>query len=197
MVSVRICVVAVLGLVSPLVLAAELVGVPGSSTQYATPITATIGKQEATLVLTGTALRKKFLFSVYTIGSYLQEGVAAGTAEELVAADCPKRLHLVMERDADGKDLAEAFHAAVRLNYAAPAFDAELTRLMDFMRPLTAQKGDHILLTHVPGAGLHCQVVGKNDIQIEGVAFARAVWEIYLGKNNLGEDIKKGLLSRR
>ena len=26
--------------------------------------------------------------------------------------------------------------------------------------------------------------------------FARAVWEIYLGPNNLGESIKKGLVSR-
>ena len=27
-------------------------------------------------------------------------------------------------------------------------------------------------------------------------AFSRAVWDIYLGRNNLGEGIKKGLVSR-
>jgi hypothetical protein len=175
---------------------AELVGVDGSGTQYATPIPAKVAGKDVTLRLTGTALRKKFLFHVYTIGSYVQDGVAVASAEELVAADCPKRLHLVMEREVSGKDLAEAFRAAIRANYPAPAYEAELNRLAELMQPLTAVKGDHIWLTHVPGVGLHCLVVGKTEINIPGVPFTRAVWEIYLGKNNLGDEIKKGLTSR-
>jgi len=177
-------------------LAAELVGVPGSGAQYATPIAAKVAGKDVTLKLTGAALRKKLVFSVYTVGSYVQEGVAVRSAEELVAANCPKRLHLIMERDVSGKDMAEAFRTAVRLNHGAPAFENELKRLEEFMQPLTAQKGDHIHLTHLPGVGLHCQIVGKTEITIPGVPFSGAVWEIYLGKNNLGEDIKKGLTSR-
>lgn len=177
-------------------LAAELVGVDGSDTQYATPIAAKVSGKDVNLRLTGTALRKRFLFSVYTLGSYVHEGVAVHSAEEVVAADCPKRLHLVMQRDVNGPDMAEAFRAAVRLNYPEPAFNDELAQLAAFMQPLTAQKGDHVWLTHVPGVGLHVQVVGKTEIVIRGVPFARAVWEIYLGPNNLGQEIKKGLTSR-
>lgn len=187
---------ALLVLCGGLALAAELVGVEGSGTQYATPITARVAGKDVSLRLTGTALRKKFIFSVYSIGSYIQDGVIAHNAEELSAADCPKRLHLVMERDVNGKDMAEAFRTAIRLNYDEPAFNDEPNRLAEFMQPLTAAKGDHIWLTHVPGVGLHCLVVGKTEITIPSVPFARAVWEIYLGKNNLGEEIKKGLTSR-
>jgi hypothetical protein len=92
--------------------------------------------------------------------------------------------------------MAGAFRAAIRMNYAEPAFADEVTKLMQFLRTDTARKGDQIFLTHVPGVGLHCSLAGKAEFLIKDVAFSRAVWDIYLGKNNLGEGIKKGLVSR-
>lgn len=178
------------------VYAGELVGVEGSNVQYANPFPAKIAGKDVNLVLTGTALRKKYVFSVYTVGSYIQEGIKVRSAEELIAIDCPKRLHLVMERDVDGKEMAEAFRAAIRLNHAEPTFNPELSRLTDFMRPLTVKKGDHVWLTYVPSVGMHCQLLGKTEVLIQNPAFARAIWEIYLGRNNLGDNIKRGLLAR-
>jgi hypothetical protein len=177
-------------------LVASDVGVPGSSTKYPSEIEANVGGKAVKMTLTGTALRSKFLLNLYSIGSYVQEGASVHSAEELAAADCAKRLHLVMERTVDGKDLAEAFRAAIRLNHAEPAFNDEVNTLMQFMRSTSVRKGDQILLTHVPGIGLHCSMAGKAEHLIKNIAFARAVWEIYLGKNNLGESIKKGLVSR-
>jgi hypothetical protein len=176
--------------------AADLVGVPGSSTQYPSAIEANVGGKSVKMNLTGTALRTKFFFSVYSIGSYVAEGASVHSAEDLIAADCAKRLHLVMERTVDGKDLAEAFRAAIRLNHAEPAFNDEINSLVQFMRSTSARKGDNIQLTHVPGIGLHCSMAGKAEFLIKNVGFARAVWEIYFGKNNIGDGIKKGLLSR-
>ena len=43
---------------------------------------------------------------------------------------------------------------------------------------------------------LRCQVTGAADLMVENPTFARAVWEIYLGRNNLGEPIKAALASR-
>jgi hypothetical protein len=148
------------------------------------------------MVLTGTALRRKLTFSVYAIGSYVQQGAKVKSAEELAAADCPKRLHLVMERTVEGKSLAEAFRAAIRLNYPAPAFDAEINTLAKLLRSDSAPKGSHILLTHIPGVGLHCSRSEKAEFLIKNPHFSRAVWDIYLGKKNVGEDVKKGLVSR-
>jgi Chalcone isomerase-like len=176
--------------------AVELVGVHGSSTRFTTTMEATAGDKLVRLVLTGAALRQKVFINVYAVASYVQEGVAVRTAERLAEVDCVKRLHLVMERDVDGKDMAAAFQTAIRANNPAPAFGAEVEQLTQMMQGNAAKKGDHIFLTHLPGAGLHVSMPGKADFTIRNPAFSRAVWDIYLGKNNLGEGIKRGLVSR-
>lgn len=178
------------------VCATEVVGVRGSNTQFTTTMGVTVGDKPVQLTLTGVALRQKFFLNVYAIGSYVLEGVNVHTAEELAAIDQPKQLHLVMERDVGGKDIAEAFLVAIRQNYPTPAFDAEVDRLTQMMRALDFKRGDHIYLTHRPGVGLHCNVINKGEFTIENAEFSRAVWDIYLGKNNIGEGIKKGLASR-
>jgi hypothetical protein len=196
MVARRLLALTLLALCGAWASAADMVGVPGSDVKYPAAIQAKIAGKDARLVLTGTALRSKFVFNVYTLGSYLQEGVKARSAEELAAIDAPKQLHLVMERDVDGKDMADAFHSAIRLNHASPAFDKELTALMEYMKMHPVKKGDNIWLMYVPGAGLQCNIIGKGEVKINNPAFGKAVWEIYLGKNNLGDSIKKGLTSR-
>jgi hypothetical protein len=178
------------------VLATDVVGVPGGSALYPVDFETSVGGKAVKLSLTGTAMRTKLIVNVYSVGSYVVKGSPVKTAEALAAADVPKRLHLVMERAIDGKDLAEAFRSAIRLNHPEPAFNDEVTSLTQYMRSSTARKGDHIYLTHVPGIGLQINVSGKADFLIKNVAFSKAVWEIYLGKKNLGETIKKGLTSR-
>jgi hypothetical protein len=176
--------------------ATEVVGVRGSDTKFTTTMGITVGDKPVQLTLTGVGLRQKFFINVYAIGSYVLEGASVHTAEELAALNQPKQLHLVMERDVDGKDIAEAFLIAIRQNHPAPAFDAEVDRLTQMMRGIDFKKGDHIYLTHLPGVGLRCNIINKGDFTIENAEFSHAVWDIYLGKYNVGEGIKKGLTSR-
>src|SRR5262249_29202964 len=135
------------------------------------------------LLLTGASLRKKVVFSVYAIGSYVQEGATMRSAEEIIAADRVKQLHLVLERDAAGKDLGGNFIAAIRVNHPEPAFADEAFKLMQVLDPIAVKKGDHIWLTHVPQVGLHCTIVGKASFLVKNKDFAHAVWEIYFGRN--------------
>jgi hypothetical protein len=187
---------AVLLLGATAICATELVGVRFSNTRFTTTMGITVGDKPVQLVLTGVALRQKFFLNVYAIGSYVLEGAPVHTAEELAALDRPKQLHLVLERDVDGKDMAEAFLVAIRQNHPVPDFNDEVNRLMEMMRELDLKKDDHIYLTHLPGVGLRCNAVNKGDFIIDNPEFSRAVWDIYLGKNNIGEGIKKGLTSR-
>ena len=53
-----------------------------------------------------------------------------------------------------------------------------------------------IWLTHVPKVGLRCRINDRKPLLIKNVAFAHAVWDIYLGKKNVGERIKTGLTAR-
>jgi hypothetical protein len=177
-------------------LAPELVGVRGSNTQFTTTMDWTVNDQPVKMVLTGTALRQKLFVNVYALAGYVEQGANVKTADDLAAADCPKQLHLVMERTVQGPDMAEAFRSAIRLNHPAPDFAAEVQMLVDKLQAATAVKGDHVYLTHLPGVGLQVKMGGGREFVIRNPQFSRAVWDIYLGKNNLGEGIKKGLTSR-
>jgi hypothetical protein len=177
-------------------LAEDRVAVRGSKTEYDTRTKITVGEKPVTMILTGAALRKKVFFSVYTIASYLQEGIRIESAEELMNAECPKAFHLVMERDLEGKEIADAFVSAVKASQRDNTFDTELTALSDMLKAQPVKKGDQVWLTHVPKVGLHCDLVGKKQFLIQNPQFSRAIWGIYLGKNNLGDAIKRALISR-
>jgi hypothetical protein len=173
----------------------DAVPVKGSNVKYPTSVTATLGDKQYAQKLTGVAMRKKAFVDVYTIGSYVVTDFKGKTAEELAAADVVKQLHLVMERQVSGSDMAKAFESAIRANYGSE-FDQDLKRLSDLMSQYDLNKGDQVWITHVPGYGLHFNLVGKRQEFIPGVKLAKAVWDIYLGPKNVGEAVKKGLTSR-
>jgi hypothetical protein len=192
----KIVALAMVVAVTTTALAVELVGVRGSSTQFTTTMDWKVNDKPVKLLLTGVALRQKLFVNVYAIASYLQEGATAKSAEDLAAIDVPKQLHVVMERTVGGTDMADAFRTAIRMNYPEPILADEVNQLVEKMRGDTANKGDHIYLTHLPGVGLQVKMAGREDFLIRNPELSRAVWDIYLGRNNLGEGIKRGLTSR-
>jgi hypothetical protein len=184
------------GLLAAAARAAEMVGVEGSSTQYPVALDSQVAGKPVAMVLTGVALRQRAVFNVYTIGSYVQQGTSVHNAEELAAADVPKQLHLVMERNVDGKDLATAFRTAVRRNYPAPAFEEEIATLAGYLEGTSVKKGDHVWLTYAPGVGFQGSAAGKTPVVIKNPSFGRAIWEMYLGKHPVQEGVKQGLVGR-
>jgi hypothetical protein len=71
-----------------------------------------------------------------------------------------------------------------------------LATLVETMKGMEVKKGDHVMLWNIPKKGLYCDVGGKKQFRIENADFSKAVWKIWLGRNNLGEELKKGLTSR-
>jgi hypothetical protein len=164
--------------------------------RFPTKIASRISGKPVNLVLTGSALRKKYGFSVYSVASYAQEGVRVGDAAGLARADIAKQLHLIFERAVDGQTIATSFRSSIGASHPAPAFSTELAKLERFFLGHDVRQGDHVWLTHVPGFGLGCNIVGQSGLVVQGVAFARAAWGTYLGPNNLGVALKEGLTSR-
>jgi hypothetical protein len=170
---------------------------PGSGDPRFPALIATrVGGKPVRLSLTGSALRTKYRFHVYSVASYLKEGVAVRTPEGLAGLDAPKILHLIFERDVDGATMAKAYRESIGRSYPAPAFAAELALLEAHFLANPVRQGDHIWLTHVPGVGLAVNVNNQPGLMVGGVAFARAAWGTYLGPNNIGMAIKSGLTSR-
>jgi hypothetical protein len=186
---------AVFGLGIGLAFADDLVPVKGSDVKYPTTVTATLGDKQYAQKLTGVAMRKKAFVDVYTIGSYVVNDFRGKTPEELAAADVVKQLHLVMERNVSGTDMARAFETAIRANYGNE-FDQDMKKLTDLISQFDLHKGDQVWITHIPGYGVHFNLVGKKQEFIPGLKLAKAIWDIYLGPKNVGEAVKKGLTSR-
>lgn len=189
-------------------LAAALIGLGASaiaadptvtigSTRYPTSVAGQSGGKPVRLVMTGTAMRTKWTFNVYSIASYVLEGASVRTPEALASAAVPKKLCLTFERAVDSADLAASFRESVAMNHPAPAFAAELDRLAGYFRAHPVRQGQSIWLSSEPDAGFRCQLTGAPELTISSDAFARAVREVYLGPKNLGVAIKTGLTSRR
>ena len=174
--------------------AADPVPVKGSSASYAPAVTVTVKDQSVRLNLSGVGLRKRVGFGVYAIASYIQDGAKVRTAEEVVKADAIRMLHLVMERTVEPADFIGAFKSAVAKTYPEDKFAAEFKQLTDAVGDKAAAKGDHVTLLSVPGAGVRIRIADKVDLTVKEPAFARALWEVYLGPNPLDEGLKKGLV---
>jgi hypothetical protein len=176
--------------------AADNVNVDGSDVTFPTQIESTIEAKPNKLSLTGAGLRRRVFFKVYAIGSYVETGTRVRSADDLVRADVPKQLHLVMERDVAGQDMADAVEKGIHQSRGDRAFPDELKSLGETMRGLELKKGDNVWLTYVPKKGLEVDIAGKKQFRIDNSDFAKAVWEIYFGKKNIDDDLKKALVSR-
>lgn len=174
------------------VLATAVLGQDGG---FPPSIDTKIGDQQVKLLRTGTAIRKKGIFKVYMVASYIQEGAKVRTAEELAASDSAKQLHLVFLRPVGGREMAQTFRSVFRQNYPEPAFADEVKQLTDLFERTSAERGDHVLITHIPKVGLHCRRMNKEHVLIKNVDFSRAVWNNYFGNRNVSESVKQGLLS--
>lgn len=174
--------------------AADPVAVPGSDVKFPPTVGTAAGGKPVTLKLTGVGVRTRAIFKVYAIGSYLAEGTAVKTAEDVAAADAPKMLYIVMERNVSGKDFAEALRSGVGKTHP-DKFAAEFKQIADAVGDQTASKGDHVSLLYLPGVGLRVQIVGKVDLTVKGADFAAAVWGVYLGGSPVDEKLKQGLAS--
>jgi hypothetical protein len=175
----------------------ETVTVPGSDVRYPVRTEVTVDYRPVKLVLTGTAERKSHGLNIYAIASYIQDGAAAKTAEQIVAADVVKVMNLVLERNLDGQTMFEGIRTGIRRHHSLDAFVGEIGQLERTLRAHDWPKGQTMMLTSIPRVGLRCQVPGKADVSIKNPAFATAVWEIFLGRASINEAVKTGLTSRR
>ena len=169
--------------------------VKGSDVTYAREVTRTIGGQSAALRLTGTALREKAFFNVYAIASYVAADHKPNGATALAGADVPKMLHLVMERDVDGEDMAEAIEDAIKKTHGGK-FRSEISKVNRLLSSSEAVEGESLIFVHVPGTGLECVRKGgekPGSLTVNSVDFARAFWDIYLGPKPVTGDMKRAL----
>ena len=149
-----------------------------------------------TLILNGSAVRKKVFFKVYAAGLYLT--AKSSDANAILAADSVRRMFLQFVRDVGKDKMCEAWDDALKDNTPNPSaqLTADFKTLCGYMQDL--KEKDQMMFTYVPGTGTEISVAGKVQGTIAGKEFADAILRAWIGpKPGPGEGFKHDILGAK
>jgi hypothetical protein len=175
-------------LASSLAPAAEVAGVKFDDTAKVA------GKE---LKLNGLGMRTKFIVKVYAAGLYLQDKKT--TTPEVLKADGPRRVTLVMMREISSDDFGKAFMDGLNANVdkaEKAAIVGQISKFGEMFATLDGlKKGDVLHVDWIPGSGTQCELNGKKIGEIvPDVAFYNAVLRIWIGDKPVDSSLKPALL---
>ena len=152
------------------------------------------------LQLNGLAVRTRFIFQVYVAGLYLP--AKATMAKAAIESRGPKRIILVMLRDASAEQFVESIEAGMRANNSETQIaevKPQMDQLMAMIRAVgQSKKGARIVLDYAPSEGgttLFVDGVPQGK-PMAGEAFYQVLLRIWLGDDPVQPDLKEALLGQ-
>lgn len=149
------------------------------------------------LKLNGAGMRTKFIVKVYAAGLYLQDKKT--TAPEVLKADGPRRVTLVMMREISSDDFGKAFMDGLNANIdkaEKAALVGQISKFGEMFALLEGlKKGDVLHVDWIPGSGTQCELNGKKIGElVPDLAFYNAVLRIWIGDKAVDSSLKPALL---
>jgi hypothetical protein len=151
------------------------------------------------LQLNGIALRTRYAFvKVYVAGLYLR--TRASTAQAAIDTDGPKRIVVVMLRDASAQQFLDSIAAGMRANNSPAQLAAVRPQTEELQAKIRAvgeaKRGMRIVLDYAPSAGGTTLYVdgAAQGRPMAGKAFNQALLRVWLGEDPVQPDLKKALL---
>lgn len=149
------------------------------------------------LVLNGAGTRSKWFIDLYVGGLYLP--AKSSNAGSIIAADEPQaiKLHIIsgmITSDRMTSATMEGFENSTGDN-VAPIKD-EVDAFLDVFSE-EIKEGDVFDLVYIPGSGVHVMKNGTERGVIEGMAFKKALFGIWLSDEPAQEDLKKAMLGAK
>ena len=151
------------------------------------------------LLLNGAGIRYKAVFKVYTAGLYLPR--KAGTPEEALAVQGPKRMSITMLREIDSSELGKLFSRGMEDNMDKAAFSKLIPGVMRMSQIFTDHKklnpGEVFTIDWIPGTGTVITVKGVAQGEpFKEPEFFNALLRIWLGPNPADYKLKDALLGK-
>lgn len=151
------------------------------------------------LTLNGAGVRYKAVFKVYAAGLYLTKN--AGTPEEVMAAQGPKRMSITMLRDIDSAELGKLFTRGVEDNSPKSEMSKLIPGLIRMGQIFSDQKklltGENFVIEWIPGTGTVITVKGKVQGEpFKEPEFFNALMRIWLGPNPADWKLRDALLGK-
>jgi len=138
------------------------------------------------LSATGTAVRTKFWFSVYSIAHYLETGPKATPAQVLariMSPDSAKQVTLAFARDLDAEQVHDGFTESFIQRASLEEIRATQTALQEFLRAVHKDvvEGERVTVRWLPGGRLISMYQGEIVSEISNPTFARVFWSVWFG----------------
>jgi hypothetical protein len=171
-------------------LAQETVKEPSTGKTFPTEVKFSQGGKDYALILTGVAVRKKFVFKVYGIGHYMQEPARAGKEEALksVLADGKaKQLTMDFARTVSPTQVRDAYRDGFKENATAEELKTIQPMVDRFLAYFTSdvKENDRFTLRWLPGGTIIAIINGDEKPAITNEVFARVLWTIWFGKDSI------------
>lgn len=157
----------------------------------------TVQLANSELKLNGAGIRYKAIFKVYVAGLYLKDKKT--TVQDVLNADGPRRVTLVMMRDLSSEDFSRGFMQGIQKN-TDKADKAKLTSQFLRFGELFAsvpelKKGDVMTNDWIPGVGTVVALNGKKmGDPYPDILFYNALLRIWLGESPVDSGLKKAML---
>ena len=150
------------------------------------------------LQLNGVGVRSGLVNKMYVAGLYLQ--ARATTAEEVLTAQGPRRITLVMMHDISSDDLGDAFIKALNNNVDQLEKKKMVRHLVQFGEMFASvpglKRGDKVDVDWSPETGTQCYVNSRKlGDAIPDLGFYNAILKIWLGANPSDPALKPKLLA--
>ena len=193
---------------------------PGSGTLFARVLFPPGGSQPHQLVGTGLRQRTIFRVNAYAFGLYVdpagaEAALAAFAGRPAMTLHQDERFHrrvldldfgmtlrLVMTRDFDGSEVADAFDDALQpriaratQNAANVAASAALARLRGYLDVDSVARGTEVLFSCDPAGRLTISVGQAQRAPIESRVLCRALFDVYLGADAIERDAKRNIMA--
>ena len=204
-------------LAAPLAAQQRTVRDPGTGVEFPAFLAAPDGDS---LVLMGTGVRTRTILQVkvYVFGLYVDPEAArsrlaafAGVPgydlekdhafyDALLALPFDMALRLVMTRDVSAEDMAGAFDEALRPRVEAAAREGmpggveALETFRGFFDVGEMTEGSELIFLCEPSGVLHTRIKGQDAPTIENRALCRALFDVYLGRDPISREGKKGVI---
>jgi hypothetical protein len=199
-------------------LAAQTVTEPSSGVAFPTTLTAPGGGHH-TLVGTGLRTRTILRVKVYAFGLYVDASGAREALGSFAGRDAralqrdesfygallrlpfPMTLRLVMTRDVEGEDMAEAFDDQLRprviqaASRNMPGGEAALDTFRGYFSVGEMTKDSEALFTCTPDGTLSSSVKGVPNPPVSSQALCWALFDVYLGSSPISSDGKRSLVA--
>ena len=148
------------------------------------------------LVLNGAGLRTKVMLKIYVVGLYLPTRTTS--ADAVINASQPRRVHLVMKRGLGAGTVWDAFEEGIEANNSPAELAALKPKLAEIERLFNelgeVAEGDAIDIDLSADGATSVKYKGQSKGTIPGADLQRALLKIWLGKNPVQGDLKAALL---